>query len=359
MIRQKFVPLFLSLLFFILLLEAVAWTYFRVFPERFTFMTGLKDFVIKDDEIPKLMKTFSPQLGWDSPGPRGQNVFSEDAIAVFGDSFVRGDEIEDKETWAFYLSQKLKKNVLNYGVGGYGPDQAFLKFLSLSSTLKAPVVILCLTSEIVNRTMNIYRPFYFPGSGLRLPKPRFVETNEGFELESNLINSVDEIDLLRDENFLKKIAEKDFWYKNEIPIDEFPRIRAFFKESFWEEIFHGKRNDVDPKLTPIWEHPPAARIVSHIINKFISETDARGKKGFIIFLPRRHDIERLRNNLPLPFANFMRNLPEASRNKILNFSLTIFQRTKDKDLDLYWMKHGHPSPLLTRMIAEELATQIQ
>src|SRR5262249_47022611 len=46
-------------------------------------------------------------------------------IAAFGDSFVYGSEVDGKEAWPAVLEQNRRIEVLNYGVPGYGTDQAY------------------------------------------------------------------------------------------------------------------------------------------------------------------------------------------------------------------------------------------
>jgi hypothetical protein len=48
-------------------------------------------------------------------------------ISCYGDSFVFCRQVNDNETFEWYLSEMTKTDVLNFGVGNYGLDQAFKK----------------------------------------------------------------------------------------------------------------------------------------------------------------------------------------------------------------------------------------
>ena len=48
-------------------------------------------------------------------------------ISCYGDSFTFCRQVNDYETWEVSLSKYLKSNVLNFGVGNYGIDQALLR----------------------------------------------------------------------------------------------------------------------------------------------------------------------------------------------------------------------------------------
>jgi hypothetical protein len=50
-------------------------------------------------------------------------------IVAFGDSFTHGDEVPNQETWEYLLEQSRDEvEVMNFGVQGYGADQAYLRY---------------------------------------------------------------------------------------------------------------------------------------------------------------------------------------------------------------------------------------
>lgn len=64
-------------------------------------------------------------------------------IATYGDSHTAGAEVDDRETWQFYLEKQLGYEVKNFGVGGYSTDQALLKFeKNVARGEISPIVIL-------------------------------------------------------------------------------------------------------------------------------------------------------------------------------------------------------------------------
>ncbi len=71
-----------------------------------------------------------------SGGIRGQKEYSYMPdknvlrIAAFGDSFVFCDDEKDEDTWEHYLENSAGNlEVLNFGVSGYGVNQAYLRYL--------------------------------------------------------------------------------------------------------------------------------------------------------------------------------------------------------------------------------------
>ena len=76
----------------------------------------------------------------------------------FGNSMTHGDEVKDDEAWLHLLSEQLGCNVQNFGIGGYGLDQAALRY-----EMGAPpgkFVILGLFIEMLRRDLAASWTFY-------------------------------------------------------------------------------------------------------------------------------------------------------------------------------------------------------
>ena len=160
-----------------------------------TYVPQFQKFVYRAPDVPpELFATYmaerDPELGW--PGPkrlaeiadeRGARLSPANAalgkdapacISVYGDSFAYSDEVDDKDAWANVLTDRLGCRVNNFGVGGYGADQAVLR---LEGHLKAGVdlgetLILTLYPDNLNRHMNQWRMLLSGGQALSF-KPAF------------------------------------------------------------------------------------------------------------------------------------------------------------------------------------------
>ena len=140
-----------------------------------------------------------PDLGWVTvPGARSRSPCANRAglraereyapapppgvvrIAAFGDSFVHGDEVTTDEAWPTRL-ERLQPGleVLNYGVGGYGIDQAMLRFFREGARFAPHVVLVGVITDDVLRGVNVFRPFFAPTTGNVLTKPRFLLDDDG------------------------------------------------------------------------------------------------------------------------------------------------------------------------------------
>ena len=56
-------------------------------------------------------------------------VQQKSRINTYGDSFTHGDQVNDGETWQEYLAGHLGEPIRNFGVGGYGVYQSYLRMI--------------------------------------------------------------------------------------------------------------------------------------------------------------------------------------------------------------------------------------
>ena len=119
---------------------------------------------------------------WDKTGSRVIPAFPDPdtnraCVSLYGDSFIWGDEVDNTHAWSNVLSQLLHCRVANYGVGGYGTDQAYLRFHYHQSD-PAPIVILGFSSDDITRNINQLRNVMLPTPQCAL-KPRFILDPQG------------------------------------------------------------------------------------------------------------------------------------------------------------------------------------
>lgn len=141
------------------IIEGLAYLFFTTFANRFTLD---KRYTI---EARMLKNCFDAQLGWDCVQQR--------PLSATADGHFWGAEVARHQTWRTYLAALLKADIYNFGMTGYGTDQAYLKFLLHYPQVNTPLVSLGLILENINRIVKVYRPFYAPNSHLAFTKPRF------------------------------------------------------------------------------------------------------------------------------------------------------------------------------------------
>lgn len=135
-------------------------------------------------------------------------------IAAFGDSYTHCDGVCNEESWPFLLEETNPRwEVLNFGVGGYGPDQAYLRWKTLGKHYSPHVVLAGFWLGDVNRVVNRFRPFMQRGTGVPLGKPRFVFRGNKLELIENPLEGVGDVLEARTRPWLiQKIGTGDYWF---------------------------------------------------------------------------------------------------------------------------------------------------
>ena len=136
-------------------------------------------------------------------------------VAVFGDSFSHADDVQNDSAWtAVWENSNSNIEVLNFGVPGYGTDQAYLRYQKDGKAFSPDITVLGIMSENLNRNLNHFIPFYrhdaWPNS-----KPRFEFAPDGtFTLHENVFLTASDYQVLIDDlpATLIKLGEHDWWY---------------------------------------------------------------------------------------------------------------------------------------------------
>jgi hypothetical protein len=114
-----------------------------------------------------------------APGHASDAMPGDVRVAVFGDSFTWGDGVDYADTWGAVLERTLRERgvpafVRNFGVGGYGMDQAWLRFEKEGPAWRPQHVVFGLQPENARRNLNMIRPLYQRNTGSPFSKPRFL-----------------------------------------------------------------------------------------------------------------------------------------------------------------------------------------
>ncbi|MFI5179482.1 MAG: hypothetical protein ACHQO8_13005 [Vicinamibacterales bacterium] len=120
------------------------------------------------------LKTAMYGPGGARPGP-AFSASDEPCVDTFGDSFVYSEDVDDAHAWEEVAARQLGCRVANYGVGGYGTDQALLRSERIGA--RARVAILGIHPENAMRNVNQYRQFL--GDAPYTFKPRYLLEPDG------------------------------------------------------------------------------------------------------------------------------------------------------------------------------------
>ncbi|MFY4728277.1 SGNH/GDSL hydrolase family protein [Nitrospira sp. BLG_2] len=97
-------------------------------------------------------------------------------IALVGDSFTFGEEVEYEDTWGYRLEKDLGPDVevLDFGVPGYSVGQAYLRYGKDVRDWHPKIVIFGLISHDINRSLWVYPFLSAPDWKVPFSKPRHI-----------------------------------------------------------------------------------------------------------------------------------------------------------------------------------------
>jgi lysophospholipase L1-like esterase len=264
---------------------------------------------------------FSRKLGWtvmkngrsefyqaNSQGLRGEVEYTQDIpegvvrISAFGDSFTHSNGVKNPEAWTEKLRQMIPgSQVLNFGVSGYGLDQAYLRFQNEGRKFKTNVILIGFLSDDIYRHVNTFRPFFSPYTSLPMTKPRFVLEGEKMSVIENPNQDLQSYRHLLDDpaSELPRLGENDFYWNRPSryksgPLEFLPSVRVvkIFAAKF-AKMKDDQRIEIDGYFNPKSE---AYKITVALFDNFVREAKELGAQPVIMLFPQKLDLIRHRAN---------------------------------------------------------------
>jgi len=319
--------------------------------------------------------TFSPSLGWSVKSNGSSDLYRSNARAVrsdreyeitpphgvrrvsaFGDSFTHCDEVRNHETWqAIMEGFDTNLEVLNFGVGAFGLDQSYLRYMKEGRQFHSGIVLIGFMTENILRHVNTYRPFYFPKTGLPLTKPRFVVEDRRLALIPNPMKSLDDYNmlLLQPGETLSRIGANDDYYKRRYASSLFdwsPTVRLvrLLVQRGDEEIPDEEEIIIDGHYN---EKSEAFRVTTKIFDRFYSEVVENQSTPVILVFPNQSDLIRARQNKQQMYSTLLSYFDSAGYRYI--DLIEAFDNAEVEDLF-----SGHYTPLANSLVAQYLSDYI-
>lgn len=292
------------------------------------------------DFDPSRSTNYSKALGWVTPieerdqiGARLNNDFyTANCIDVFGDSWTFSAEVSKEFAWPNQLSKILGCKVNNFGVGGYGSDQATMRHELISAF--SNVSILNHLSENITRNVNQFRSFLFPYTdSIIATKPRYV-INSNDDLLLIKKPEIQQSDVANLKELKRKLEYEYFFPDGESGIRkevEFPYFISAM--DLLINHFHIKAKIKDqPRHIEFYDHAHpsnALALTFKIFDKFISNSKIRGQVPIITIIPTCGDLKYFNRHNKLPYQIM---LDDLDRRDILYYD---FSRDFIRENDFY------------------------
>ena len=283
-------------------------------------------------------------------------------VAAFGDSFVYGAEVDNANCWAGLIERgKSDTEVLNYGVAGYGVDQAYLRYLLEGQAFSPHIVLMGFIPDDINRNISVYRRFLSPGAALFKPRYFLNETGELALLDVPLKTPEDYEKLLAHPRDITRIGRNDYWYPPcvyENPLHDYSStVRLACAAG---GLMYRRYLDPDRPVKRGFfnEDSSAFKIQVALFRDFFAAVRERGAVPLIVMLPDLKAVERRKRGEPPVYEPLMRHL----RNLDLAFvdaADAFFAGDRPPDTKGVFAPGGHYSASGNQLVAAWLADKLR
>ena len=334
------------------------------------------------DSASTMREVVDPLLGWryrsgfarhrdtvSAQGLRTSRLYGQERaegtvrIAAFGDSFVYGTEVGNGEDWPAQLeAMEPRAEVLNYGVGGYGLDQAYLRFAHEGDTFEPDIVLVGFVLDDLRRLVNVYRRF-MDDRELPLAKPRYLMDSAGalVLLPTPLPDRGSYERLARNPREILRFGSRDQWYRKTIyenPLyDRSAVVRVGV--TVWEHA-RDRYFNADRMLRGAVANPDseAFRLQVAMFDQFRSTAMRRGSRITILLFPDRKSLERARVGKPTMYQTLADTLA-ARGHSFMDLAEAFLAEPEGTAVSTWFTDGNHYSPAGNAVVAKWLARYVQ
>jgi hypothetical protein len=280
-------------------------------------------------------------------------------LAAFGDSFVYANEVADADAWSAQLEHISPKiEVLNYGVGGYGVDQAYLRYRLEGRELSPDTVLMGFVADDLRRVVNVYRRFSST-SELPLFKPRYLLSPNGeLTLLPSPVSSLADYEkyLLRPDS-VREVGVYDHWYDPlvyENPLYDWSAA-VRLASAAWIRIY---RRYMDPDRLvsdgQFNEDSSAFSIQRRLFRIFATDVAHAGARPIVVFFPDKYTVMGSLSGEAPVYAPLVR---AARRDGVFACDLySPFRSVAEREgVEGLFMPAGHYSPRANEIVAQSMA----
>jgi hypothetical protein len=239
-------------------------------------------------------------------------------IALFGDSYTHGSEVPTERSWGRVLERELgaqgvQAEVLNFGVGGYGMDQALQRWRSLGRTYAPDLVLFGFQAENVQRNLNLIRPLKNGAyDGLSFTKPRFVLAGGKLELINHPALPPERLPALLSDLEAWPLLQHEYFYEPE-------KYRArWWSASRVLTLLANELADLDENasgynLRFYQLAGEGARLTRNLMAAFERDVERQGGRFALVHLPKRNDLDLVRLRGKTTYSALLFKLAERHR----------------------------------------------
>ena len=272
-------------------------------------------------------------------------------VSLFGDSFIHGHDVDLAGSLAPQLEQALasrdvRAQALNFGVGGFGIDQAYLRYSREGARFNTDVIVEGLQFENVARHVMVFRLIAYPQSKIPFSKPRFhfegpslLVANEPTIAPEQVPDALAHFDSspLRKYEFFYTEKYRPYWWR---------------KSKLLTVLIDSRRKDdtVDV-MRPDGE---GMQLTLAILDRFKNDVSVTGKPFLLVYLPLKGNLEAELRGEKDPWAPLLDLVRKDFH--VIDPTPRLLDVARKKGVDA--VAPGHYSADGNRAVAETLAEAI-
>ena len=304
-------------------------------------------------------KTFDPELGWDKDPIARNYIDGKRYIAQsYGDSFVEGAEVGPDHTWQAQFERLTGAAILNLGVGGYGLDQAVLKFEKHAQRYPTRLAILGLYPQTYRRALSYHPFYYFANSAVYTFafKPIFVKRDGRFELIRPPCADADCLMAALSNpghQVWRLVTTHDYWYQNnqKKPTTEFPITIKYAK--VLPQILQQRRERQGVE-NYFFVNAASFDLVEYLIERFLKYSREIGMTPVCLLLYAPGDLRVIKAGIRLD-DKLLELLKTRNIRHIDTASYILERYRQDDDFTGLSAPGGHLNDRGNQLVAESLA----
>ena len=240
-------------------------------------------------------------------------------ISCYGDSFAFCRQVNDGETWEWYLSELTKTNVLNWGVGNYGIDQALLRLKREYPKNPTNIVIMGVVPSTIVRNWSVWKHYHEYGNIFGFT-PRFKIVDGKLILIKNIIDTEERF--YRLEEYVGELRKRDCFYETKfkkemikfpysisilknarrnIPLISLVALSAIFEKlGLATHKFDDLAMDFIMKRNlelryELFKTPEAVELLNEIIYEFVRYSKEQHFTPVLLWMPQKDDVLFVKN----------------------------------------------------------------
>jgi hypothetical protein len=283
-------------------------------------------------------------------------------IALFGDSFTQASGVPFQDSWGNILENTLRKEgfdveVINFGVGGFGIDQIFLRWQTVGIHYKPDIVVFGFQPEDVERNVNILP--ILKGWQIPFSKPRFklgIDSLKLFNYPVMPLNKVKEAlnDIERWPLVGLELQYNPNDYKN--TFISYNKLVSFLEAKVLNNRFIGFERNYKNSRHWLNLNTESAQITLWLVRNYKESVESAGGKFIIVHLPGRSDLKWMEKNGTIFYNHLISslNIPVIrSENELIKEANKLGDRNK------LFLIDGHYAPIANNIIAKLVSNNIR